>query len=555
MRRLLAWGLLACLGCSAEVTEVRLDGLDFDYAFAVFLADDGTPLRVGAVFGQHDGDTFGANEITVGDGEARVLLVTLTQAQLQSAVDDFDNSRAPELSVRLEAPPVVPTLIDQLPSQPPIRRTGLPPEASYFEAQLDGATVALSAMDALTEPEAKARGAITMFVPVNPEQCRRAGETPLRPYAQAAYPITAPEGRNVRDVVRLYDDVVLVVGLKALFVVTRDGPWSVMDETAYTLPSEVEAPPQFREAALVPPALGEETRTVWVTGGYPGEELDPEVGRAGAHGALWRVTLDRAGLVDVERVLDAPGRLLWSVDVASNGGVLVGGDNGFLYRKAPGASTFTEAPSPLQTRRPQPGADWISALRAFDDDRQPWVAATQGIVHELDPGPPERWQESLLLKDITWPEPFEFFAIDGRRRNDDDMELWASASRGGVLRRAGINSSWAQVKPTFPPRFAPCAAATSGDSPDLISLAAINDLRLQDGFMYLAYQRCTAVVTVRLPSTSDPAAPLGCVSLLTEEGVDPGFMSGEYVAFEAQAGELVVLRSDGQLLVSTWPTD
>ena len=542
------------VACQPEVTEVQLDRVDFDYAFPIFLDEAERPVRVGPLFGQIDGMSFGANAFDHRDGEAKILLVTMTEAALRRAVFDFDPSRALELSVEIGPPPSAPTFVSVSDGLPPARRAQIPGDAAYFLVDLDGQTVSSTDVVLIDVPPSPPFTTITLVVPVNPEFCRRRSQGPLVPFAAEANPITsladAPlQSTSVEDLAWLDDDRVLVVGFSQLYVVRRGEAWRETPQTAYQLPADERFPfRRFHDAAVEPPGP-DGRQVVWVSGGYSGEIIDRE--RLNAHGAVWKVTLNADGLQSVETATETPDSHVWTVHVASDGTVMAGGDDGMLIERRFGADRFTRLPSRRVIRTGR-GQNWVNAIRSFEFDPIRWVVATQGLLHEYDASL-DRWTEQLVLRDlVTAPELFEFFAIDGRLRAIENIELWAGASDGGLIRRAGLSSPWAQIQPIYPPRFEGCASALGPDDVQLDFRRAILDLALQDGFLYLAAQNCTAIVMLRLEDFPSPRDPPGCVSLLTEEAVAPGFTPAQYTALVSRPGELLVLRGDGRLLSSRW---
>lgn len=565
MRRGLGrWALVAsawCAGCSPEVTEVRLDNIEFSYAIAIFLSDGGSPVRVGSVFGRHEGEVFGSTDLELKAEEDQVLLVTFTVDQLREAFEDVDLARATELSVELQRPPLKPTFVDLPPSSPAVRRAALPGAASYYVARLNGRAQTLEALDAVAGPTDPAQNGVTLLVPVEPEFCRPRGQTPLQPFAASAAPFgdalnPNPALSQTQDLIWLEDDRALVVAYAQLFLIRRgEVAWTLTSTGAYRLPADDQLPERFpyrrfQEGAAEAPAP-DGRRTVWLTGGFPGGNNPQGEGRVGAHGALFKVVVGPNGFESVETVLETPGVMLWTAHVAADGAVLVGGDGGFLTLKRPGSDVF-EAIEPVRVARDQPGANWVTAISSFQPASVRWVVGTQGFLHEFDEDE-GRWVEWPIVQDIfTSPELLEFFGIAGRARGDDDVELWASASRGALVRRAGLTSDWARVTPDFPPRFVPCGAGG-----ELLSLKAIVDVLVTDRYLYLAYQNCTAVVTMALDEVSNRSDPAGCVSLLTPEGEVPAFTPAEYTAFARLPGqnEVLVLRGDGRVLSTTWTSE
>ena len=551
--------LLAMVACDAELTEVQLGELDFAFAFAILLNEDGAPVRVGPVFGRYAGDSFGRNAIEIEDGESQALLVTITQEKLTEAVFDFDVSRAPQLAVALESPPPAPRFVDA-PNDEPTRQVSLPQQADYYLAAIDGQRRALGALRAIDEPSDVVRGAVSVFVPVNPEICRRPGQSPLVPFAADAQPFDpsrtdAVSSKQMNDLVWLDADRLLVVATNRLYVVRRGLVWSDTPSTHYRLPSDPRfARLRFEESAAEPPQP-DGTRVVWVSGGFEGDFDDAKIRRLGAHGILWKATFDTDGLQTVQTATETPGHQLWTVEVADDGAVLVGGDGGLVLRKGPEDGGFRRWRA-VVPREAEVGADWISSLASLPrssiegGSSVRWFATTLSVIHEFE-AVRDAWVPRTVFRDIlSSPEPFKFFALDARARGADDVELWAAGSRGGLVRRAGLSASWAQVEPSFPPRFEPCASASDGAG--LQVLKAINDLVIHDGYVHLAIENCTAVAMIRLSPISEPADPSGCVSLLTEGVATPNFTPAEYTAFAVRPGEVAVLRGDGRLLSSTW---
>ena len=547
-----AAALTLAAGCAAEVTEVRLGDLDFAYAFTIFLNDAGDPLRVGPVFGRLDEQAFGVNALALQDGEARVLLITMTEEELKAAVARYDRERGLELGVELAPPPTRPTLVDQSATSPPFQRAALPDDASFYVVDIDGQRRDVEALTRLEMPDPKAQGAVTMIVPIDPE-CGRDGQLPLRPFAKEAKPITTLTAEDPRtilayDLLWLDDDAVIVVGFREVFLVRRNELWVSSPTTAFALINDDR---RFHDGAAEAPAA-DGTQTAWIAGGYPGEPADDRDGRVGARGALFRVVVGPDGIRSVQTATETPGHQLYTAEVAEDGTVLVGGDDGFMLEKAPGATEFTRRLPDLRVRETDPGENWVTAIASFDFAPRPWLVGTQGLLHEYD-ADNDRWIERFVRLDvITQPQLLHFSGIDGRIRGDGDIEFWASADSGGLVRRIGVNAPWTPLLPNFPPRFAPCASPPRPGEPELYSLKTINDLTVQDGFLYLAYQNCTAVVVVPMVDVRDPAEAIECTGLLTPLNEGPEFTRTEYTAFASRPGELLVLRGDGLLLSSTW---
>lgn len=549
--------------CAPEVTEIRLGELEFDYAFIVFLSVAGDPVRVGPVFGEIDGAPFGVNDLEF-DDEDRVLLVTMTDEQLRDAVPGFQAERAAELMARLERPPARPTFVDLPSSSPAVRRLALPTGVGYYSAPLDGRARTLSSVQRLTAPDPKTRAAVTLFVPVDAEFCARSRQSPLRPFAKDRFPITAlpvpaePSVSLVGGLAWLNANELVVLGFREVYIVRRGLPWQPtsgrIPGNMYIQPKSADDEPlQYRDVAVEP--LGSDGKqVVWIAGGYHGEPEDPGLRRFNARGMLWRLTVGAQGIELVETATETPGHHLWSVAVDSDGAVVAGGDGGLIIRRDPGADRF-EVFAELEVARPQEGADWVSVLRPFDFAPIRWVAGTQGLLHGFNDAQ-ARWTAAIVIPDIvTSPQLYEFFSLAGRRRPNDDLELWASASEGGLLRREGLSSPWAPVQPKFPPRFAACASALDPNDPQLMNQKPVYTIALQDDFLHVGYANCTAVVMIKLDDIPNPDDPVSCVSLLTEDGEFPGFTPSEFRGMVSRPGELVVLRADGLLLSSTWATE
>ncbi|MCA9550985.1 MAG: hypothetical protein KC933_13205 [Myxococcales bacterium] len=549
---LLAVALQLVAGCGPRITEFPLDDLKYDYLFLVTYSGEATPLRI--VDGTDD--PAGLPGVVLVDGEDDAMVVAFTEEDLRAHVPGLLPGQRAEVSLRLDAPVDSPTFKSQIGDPVQEVWAPLPPGTLVHRRERVGAP-----FEALTLHDSLVASLLTLVVRVDPEFCRRPDQSPLMPFAGVANPL-GPEGDDdvhLSDLAWVDDDTVLVGTFQRLALVRRgqsftpgprDGPSSVSNWLALADFGPVAPGLAISGFVLLEPdAAG--TRTVVVFGGT-GPRHDPDAvgwvrfAQLTADGLRWRDDLR----------LDAP-RTVTDGAKDTNGDVVLGLEANAVLRWRVGTSTLTRDVV-LETRNMP--ADEVFRLIATGNPRYPLVASTRGTIHTYSMQRGEwvaRWIEQTRVLSPELYRPFGLASVV----HGDDVEVWTSTHIGDVLWSPSAGVDIRPLSPRFPPRFTPCASATT-DGILIYERRDVSDVVVQDGYAILAYSDCSALVQIRV-SEPDATQPW-CATLVAPGEQDA---SGQWVQalpahvskiedfrkkLIARPGEAVVGTDQGGLYTTRW---
>lgn len=550
----------ACLSaCSARVTEVRLDTLDFAVGFVVLADESGAQLRV--LDAAVTRDTARALPVaTPTADEAEFLLVTLTEADLAEVAPGLDPTRLEELALEIVAPPTDTTYLSGDGVRLQLERVPLPTGARLFSGDLADGTAGPADLVETSLGASPLSGVASLVVPVDTEYCRPPTQTDLRPFGAAVRPLQAArtelEAPIVRDLSWLDDDRILLTTVHLIAIVERNQAFARPSRPTPDAPApylslfENPVPPRTAEqfeGVLISPDVVDGRRELIVYGGRPD---DPTMSATVSSGLIQIAWLTPEGIVPGPRTYIEEFHInegIWTPD-----GPLLGAEFGRLLTRAAPDAPFTVT-TQLETREqfdPNNPAvhDTIHTLLTPTNSPDELIVTTEGRIHTRRG---DRWTVEDIDQDIVvGPELLKFVALAQVPRPGEAPNIWVGTQVGDLLVRRPRVGAFTRYEPRFPPRFLPCASP--GPDGELgFERRAYTTMTYADGFVFLGLEGCLAALQIQVPFEAGDA-PCMSITARGERAEAPVEGLGDIHLARGRPGAVVFSTGRGEVFVTEW---
>jgi len=556
--------LCALSACSPSVSEVPLDNLTGAYVLMVVANSEGRPLRAVAGVGllAAEGEPQLPSTTLQGD-ETQVLLVSLGPEDIEQVAAEFEPERINELHLRVADSPDTPNFATRSESPRGLVKARLPNSVGLYAVR-DPTQVPLTIapLDSASAVAQDFFRRVTLMVPAAYEECRPPQQTDLRAFAAEADSLNRAAGGRpaLSTLAWLSDDRLLVVtasvGLTWLdrgevvpsYPVQRPAPtpgrWLHLEQLG------AERPVGYIGAAAISPIVDAQGRSeLLIVGGVPLRDSETSTLTLGWIRRGWlqgdSFSWDPEYHVDMPRFSD-------DVVVAADGAALVGTQNAqFYYRRSPNHEFEPMQPHPPSYR--EENKDGVPRVRATAHPRWTLIAGTHGGVHIWD-AERELWMSQEILQGgILVAEALRFRGIDSRVV-DDKLRIYMSSQLGSFAWRPEGAANWTQIEDLpYPPSFRSCASSSTGNGPLVYTRRSISALELQNGYIFMAHDECSALVMVKEPEQVGEAL---CVALLPVEGTMPSIIDGilgdQRSILASRPGAVAIASPNGEIYFTEW---
>lgn len=477
---------------SPETSRLEIGGLNLEYGFLIIFDADDQPTRVTPPFGI-EGSAVAFGElpaITFSDDEKKFVLVTLDDALIARDEPAFVVARAREITSALKAPEVRKRV--DLPGDDG-REIALPEGAGLFTGELGSGVIRLSAEEQLRETIARS---VTIALPVDPEYCRVAGETPLASFTgedPAFARVFMPAG-HVNAIKFLDDERVLALTWNGAAILHRGQRLDPGPNTLLLIdpPPEANRGLRMQKVAIDPTTLTSSVTRV-LAGARDPATLQSEL-----------VELEIRG--DVITLLDRRPLAFPFGDVAilRNGRQIISGYGGELYERNPRTRQLTFA---IRLATHYENEEWPTHLLATDDDQYLLIASTQARVHVFDSTSMSFDYEELQQAGLASFDDLDFALLAAAHTPNGELEIWAGAERASLYRRIG-SQGWRKIDFEYPPRFLDCEGADD-DTGEPQYLGGWNAAVLTENYLHIIAFDCSALLQVRRDDLCVSVLPRG----------------------------------------------
>ncbi len=579
-KRLILAGCLVLSACGSPwVAKVDLDS-DIEYGFLAFLGANGEVLRATEVFWTQETDKISSSENLpsshLDEGEESALLVTFGQQELQKRAPYYLDPRLP-----IESPWPLRFNSEECPAPEPV---------------LVSLEAAPKVADSKSAREGRVDRRTTISLP---------GDTKVTPL-----PSTDFEGRQTELGSTDLSDVKDLQTAVHLKIYDDQGPCVVLDGLLSSFAPNARIPveePSFsgdlvglewvdsqrllvgRWSGLALLTRNNSSYSSTITYSYPrpppleydvtqsmylDRSLEPPVvymmgyrhTRTSSLAAVWAYEVHQDSLkptwaaVAPEKGLK--GRYVRSALRLPSGQLIFGGDAGTIYRysSSQGFEAVVEVDNKVPSafnpnkagEQPVTHLHWVPPIE-INESIQPGflVATTKGRVHELDAQFKLRRPHYDLLQDgILHPERLRWSGIVSVLEPNQPAQLWVVGTRGYIFKQSQRGQAWQRVKPVYPENFLGCGSMANPMDP-IEFFKPIRDVAVIDGHLVMGYNRCNAVISMRLVDEKVQLLPeLLEVNKAGEKVARP--ISGQGLGLtriSVQDGRLAAAGSDGEVLV------
>lgn len=504
---------LCCIGAiyavsactTRQITKADLTSFEAELAVAVVVSTVESPTRVSPLFSVQDGALRGGvlPSFELQNEEVAVRVVATTMAELKASSRLLGAVSADGVELVIEVPPATPTA--DIPDHRLRLRAPLPASTAVLEVGDSGELVAAprSLLGSLT-----VRASAPLDQPPSSAQPRAfaASERIFAPEMALPGRARDPSYRIVQ-LLPLTADRIIAVTTNALMIVERGQPLSL----AYTASAASSFLPlsdlEDDTSARIADAVMNGSEIVAV-----GDVFVPH-GQFARTGRVWRFEVVGGALirsVDRPALLGETPSMLNAVVVDAKGGLVVGGEQGVLYRSAPGpAPRFVPVPrlnlENILYRSDAVTAD-IDVIARYGDDIL--LGTNNGRVLSGDPES-DSWRIAIDAEPLAT-------TMHTARINAIAVlagEIWAVTRTGAVFHRDGEgNSVLLRLLP--PPSLEPCVPRSG----NVVSFGSLQTLAVSATHIYTTQKDCSAILRVRRSDDALSAlAPEGQVMVLDRD--------------------------------------
>lgn len=487
------------------ITKADLTALEAELAVAVVVSSVESPTRVSSMFSVQGGALRGGDlpSFELQSEEAAVRVLGTSMAELKASSRLLGAVTADGVELVIEVPPATP--IADLPDHRLRMRAPLPASTSVLEVGGSGELVAAprSLLGSLT-----VRASAPLDQPPSSAQPRAfaASERIFEPAMVLPGRAKDPSYRIVQ-LLPLTADRIIAVTTNALMIVERGQPLSL----AYT----ASAASSFLPLTDLDPDDSGRIADAVMNGNEiiaVGDVFLPH-GPFARTGRVWRFEVVGGALirsVDRPALIGETPNMLNAVLVDAKGGVVVGGEQGLLYRSAPGpVPRFVPVPrlnlENILYRSDAVTAD-IDVMALNGDDIL--LGTNNGRVLSGDPES-DNWHIAIDAEPLATTmhtARINAIAVFGG-------EIWAATRTGAVFHRdAEGNSALLRLLP--PPSLELCVPRSG----NVVAFGSLQTLAVSATHVYTTQKDCSAILRVRRSDdVLSAVAPGGQVMVLDED--------------------------------------